>query len=212
MSILVKCDCWVTIPKIRCQIRCNCWKKEKSSVGLGVVRNRACETAIASTEAVCINVPVSYFQQLVDRTPQLAALFYHGTPLIEVYDLLAQHLKDRPDGDALLRSFGAEDLRELALKIAPQTTIRNLEPGKTPIADLDPQRSWFVSNGRIEEFPIGSAIEPYAYPTDKILEIVKPERARLVGVPLLEVFDATDGLSSSFNTDVSSFKPTQLGD
>ena len=178
----------------------------------GVVRNRACETAIASTEAVCINVPVAYFRQLVDRTPQLEALFYHGTPLIEVFDLLAQHLKDRPDGDALLRSFGAEDLRELALKLSPQTTIRNLEPGKFRIADLDPQRSWFVSSGRIEDFPIGSAIEPYAYSPDKILDIVKPDRVRLVGVPLLEVFDADTGeLSSSFNTDASGFAPTQLG-
>jgi ATP-binding cassette, subfamily B, bacterial HlyB/CyaB len=177
----------------------------------GVVRKRACETAIASTEAVCINVPVAYFQQLVDRTPQLEALFYHGTPLIEVYDLLAQHLQDRPDGDALLRSFGAEDLRELALKLSPQTTIRNLEPGKFRIADLDPQRSWFVSNGRIEDFPIGSAIAPYAYSPDKILEIVKPDRARLVGVPLLEVYDATGELSSSFATETSNFAPTQLG-
>ncbi len=178
----------------------------------GVVRKRACETAIASTEAVCINVPVAYFQQLVDRTPQLEALFYHGTPLIEVYDLLAQHLQDRPDGDALLRSFGAEDLRELALKLSPQTTIRNLEPGRIRIADLDPQRSWFVSNGRIEDFPIGSAIEPYVYSPDKLLEIVKPDRARLVGVPLLEVYDAITGeLSSSFATETSSFAPTQLG-
>ncbi len=178
----------------------------------GVVRKRACETAIASTEAVCINVPVAYFQQLVDRTPQLEALFYHGTPLIEVYDLLAQHLQDRPDGDALLRSFGAEDLRELALKLSPQTTIRNLEPGRIRLADLDPQRSWFVSNGRIEDFPIGSAIEPYAYSPDKLLEIVKPDRARLVGVPLLEVYDAITGeLSSSFATETSSFAPTQLG-
>ncbi len=177
----------------------------------GVVRNRACETAIASTEAVCINIPVAYFQQLVDRTPQLEALFYHGTPLIEVYDLIAEHLKNRPDGDALLRSFGAEDLRELALKLAPQTTIRNLEPGRISIGDLDPQRSWFVSSGNITNFEIGSTIDPSAYPLDKILEIVKPARARLVGVPLLEVYDVTDGLSSSFATDVSSFAPTQLG-
>ncbi len=178
----------------------------------GVVRSRGCETAIASTEAVCINVPVGYFQQLVDRTPQLEALFYHGTPLIEVYDLLAQHLQTRPDGDALLRSFGAEDLRELALKLSPQTTIRNLQPGKLHIGDLDPQRSWFVSNGKIEDFPIGSTIDLDDYPPDKILNIAKPDRVRLVGVPRLEVFDATlDDDSSSFNTDASGFTPTKLG-
>jgi ATP-binding cassette, subfamily B, bacterial HlyB/CyaB len=178
----------------------------------GVVCNRACETAIASTEAVCINIPVAYFRQLVDRTPQLEALFYHGTPLIEVYDLLAQHLQHRPDGDALLRSFGAEDLREFALKLSPQTTIRNLEPGKLRIADLDAQRSWFVSAGQIEDFPIGSTIEPDEHSDERTLTITKPNRARLVGVPRLDVYDPTTGLSSSFNTDAASaFAPTKLG-
>jgi ATP-binding cassette, subfamily B, bacterial HlyB/CyaB len=113
----------------------------------GVVRNKACETAIASTEAVCINIPVPYFLQLIGKTPQLEALFYYGTPTIEIYDLLSLHLQSRPDADALLRSFGAEDVRELALKLAPQTTIRNLAPGKLLLADLDPNRSWLVSSG-----------------------------------------------------------------
>ncbi len=186
----------------------------------GVVRDRACETAIASTEAICINIPVAYFQQLVDRTPQLEALFYHGTPLIEVYDLVAQHLQTLPDRDAILRTFGAEDLRELALKLAPQTTIRNLAPGRILVSDLDPQRSWLVSKGEIVDFPIGSAIEPYAYPPDRVLEIGTPkhntsndsQRVRLVGVPILEVYDASTGqLSSGFATDASSFAATQLG-
>ena len=41
----------------------------------GIVRDRPCETAIASTEAVCINIPIDYFLELIDRTPQLEALW-----------------------------------------------------------------------------------------------------------------------------------------
>jgi ATP-binding cassette, subfamily B, bacterial HlyB/CyaB len=179
----------------------------------GVVCNRACETAIASTEAVCINIPIAYFLKLIDRSPQLEALFYHGTPTIEVFDLLAQHIQTRPDEDALFRSFGAEDLRELALKLSPQAIIRYLDPGTLPLSELDPQRSWFVSSGRIVDFPVGSCINPNEDLPNLILEISNPDRARLIGVPLLAVqdFDLPDSLSSIYTNNPSIFAATQLG-
>ncbi len=179
----------------------------------GVVRNKACETAIASTEAVCINIPVGYFLQLIKKTPQLEALFYYGTPLIEVYDLLAQHLQGRADGAELLRWFGAEDLRELALKLAPQTLIRNLAPGKVQLADLDPERSWLVSSGQVVDYPVGSCINPQEYPPNALLEISKPNNTRLLGVPLLEVSDPTssDPTSALFGNTTTNFSPTSLG-
>ncbi len=178
----------------------------------GVVRNLPCETAIASTEAVCINIPVGYFLELIDRTPQLEALFYYGTPSIEVYDLVSQHVQMRPDCDVILKSFGAEDLRELALKLAPQTTIRNLAPGKLPISELDPDRSWLVSTGEIADHPVGSCINPQDYQPSAVLVISKPHLARLVGVPLLEVFDATTGVyTTDPTTGLSAFSPTKLG-
>jgi subfamily B ATP-binding cassette protein HlyB/CyaB len=178
----------------------------------GIVRNRPCETAIASTEAVCINVPADYFLKLIDRTPQLEALFYYGTPAIEVFDLVAQQLQSRPDGDALLRCFGAEDLRELALKLTPQATIRNLAPGKLLISELDPDRSWLVSSGEIADFPVGSCIDPLESSSHAVLDIRKPHQARLVGVPLLEVLDGTNSdLSPTSSSDISEFSPTELG-
>jgi HlyB family type I secretion system ABC transporter len=178
----------------------------------GVVRNKACETAIASTEAVCINIPVAYFLKLIARTPQLEALFYYGTPLIEVYDLLAQHVQSRSDGEALLRSFGAEDLRELALKIAPQTVIRNLAPGKVQIADLDPERSWLVSSGQIVDFPVGSCINSSEHPAKAILEVTKPNNSRLLGVPLLEVYDRIEEPTSAvFGNTTNNFSATGMG-
>jgi ATP-binding cassette, subfamily B, bacterial HlyB/CyaB len=178
----------------------------------GVVRNQPCETAIASTEAVCINIPVAYFLELIDRTPQLEALFYYGTPAIEVYDLVAQYVLTRPDREALLPSFGAEDLRELTLKLAAQTTIRNLAPGKLLVSELDPNRSWLVSSGEISEHPVGSCIDPQEYPAKSILEIRKPHLARLVGVPLLAVLDELTGdLHADFMPGISEFSPTKLG-
>jgi ATP-binding cassette subfamily B protein len=181
-----------------------------------VVRDRACETAIASTEAVCITIPVPYFLKLISKSPQLEALFYYGTPLIEVYDLLAQHLKNRPDRDELLQYFGVSDVRELALKLAPQTMIRNLAPGKLPLVELDPGRSWLVSTGKIVDYPIGSCINSYGASVEAMVEVEKPKPARLVGVPLLEIEDLTlgDPISALFNEDTNAttdFSPTKLG-
>jgi HlyB family type I secretion system ABC transporter len=175
----------------------------------GVLRQRACETAIASTEAVCIQIPVAYFRQLVDRTPQLEALFYYGTPAIEVYDLVAQYLQTCPDPDLLMASFGAKDLREFALKLADRATIRNLAPGKLRIADLDPDRSWFVSSGDISGYPVGSCLDPQTAAPKAVLEIRKPTLARLVGVPRLEIV-ATDR-ALEITEDPSEFSPTALG-
>ncbi len=178
----------------------------------GVVRRRPCETAIASTEAVCINIPTAYFLELIDRTPQLEALFYYSVPPIEVYDLIAAYLQTYPDRDALFRSFGAEDLREFVLKLAPQSTIRHLAPGKLPISELDPERSWLVSSGEIANFPVNSCINPQDYPPQSILDISKPDRVRLVGVPLLVVDEVMSGsLSVDFATSVSEFSATKLG-
>jgi ATP-binding cassette, subfamily B, bacterial HlyB/CyaB len=174
----------------------------------GVLRQLPSETAIASTESVCIQIPATYFRELVDRTPQLAALFYFGTPPIEVYDLLAQHLQSRPDGDLLLRSFEVADLRELALKLAPQTTLRQIVPGKLLVSELDPDRSWLVSTGEIVDHPIGSCISPRDYPPHAVLEIRKPLSVRLVGLPLLAVADETN---LDFTADISEFSPTALG-
>ena len=177
----------------------------------GVVRNKACETAIASTEAVCINIPVGYFLKLIAKTPQLEALFYYGTPLIEVYDLLAIHVQGRPDGDALLRSFGAEDLREFALKLASQTIVRTLAPGKVAISDLDPRRSWLVSSGQVVDYPIGSCINPQEYPPEAFLEISKPNNTRLLGVPLLELYEQSGGepTEAYFGTTATDFAPVE---
>ncbi len=175
----------------------------------GVVRQRPCETAIASTEAVCIHIPVDYFLALIARTPQLEALFYYGTPTIEVYDLLVLYLHTQPDRDLLLRSFGAEDVRELALKLTPQATIRNLAPGKLPISELDPHRSWLVSSGELVDRPVGSCIDVQDAAAGAVLEIRRPTSVRLVGVPRLVVSDENGSLASE--PDLSEFSPTQLG-
>jgi HlyB family type I secretion system ABC transporter len=177
----------------------------------GVLRNQPCETAIASTAAICINIPVAYFRQLIDRTPQLQALFYDRAPAIEVYDLVAQHLQTRPDSDLLLRTFDAKDGRELALQLAPRTTTRHLNPGKSLVSELDDQRSWLVSSGEINDLPISSCINPQDYPANAILEISKPQIARLVGMPLLVAFDTTtNNLNGDSSSDISTFSPTRL--
>jgi ATP-binding cassette, subfamily B, bacterial HlyB/CyaB len=177
----------------------------------GVVRRQACETAIASTEAVCITIPVNYFLKLIAKSPQLEALFYYGTPLIEVFDLLSINLSARPDGEAVVRAFGVTDIRELAFKLAPQTMIRNLAPGGFPVAELDPNRSWLVSAGEIDGFPVGSSIQPIDLDDDTTIEVSKSSPARLVGVPLLEINEFTGELTTGLFNQVTEFSATKLG-
>ncbi len=175
----------------------------------GILRQRPCETAIASTEAVCIQISAGYFLELIDRTPQLEALFYDGTPVIEVYDLVTAYLQTRSDLDRILRSFGVTDLRELALKLSSQTMIRNLAPGKFTVADLDLNRSWLVSTGDIGGYPVGSCIDQQNCPANSVLEIKKPRQARLIGVPLLEINERSE---LEFDpVEMSEFSPTALG-
>ncbi|MBD2018855.1 cyclic nucleotide-binding domain-containing protein, partial [Leptolyngbya sp. FACHB-36] len=60
---------------------------------VGLVRGVACETAIASTETICLTLPAQTFLALLDREPAIAAYFRNQPALIEVFELLAVDLQ-----------------------------------------------------------------------------------------------------------------------
>lgn len=90
----------------------------------GLVRGVPCETAIASTEVVCLSIPAAEFSELLEQELLLAATFRDRTALIEVFDLVGKELERRADG--------ATDLKELTLKLWPEAVVLNLPPGRTP--------------------------------------------------------------------------------
>ncbi len=176
----------------------------------GVLRGKSCETAIASVDTVCLQVPIAFFQKLVANHTQLEAAFTYSAQLIEVYDLLGQVLQEKANSDALMAACGASDLRELALMLAPIAIVRNLAPGKSAIKDLDDNRTWLVSRGTIEGFEVGNGITPREEPTGKEITVSRPDPARLVGVPVLEEDELSGDLTSTFYNP-SAFSPTGLG-
>ncbi|NJP09396.1 MAG: type I secretion system permease/ATPase [Leptolyngbyaceae cyanobacterium RU_5_1] len=121
----------------------------------GLVRRVACETAIASTEAICITIPAATFLALMDQEPGFAAYFRDQPSLVEVYDLLAADLQRRADGDLLLKNSGAEDLKQFALKVWSHSTVANWR-GNNSLQTLGNDFLWLVSSGYAPDTPIGS--------------------------------------------------------
>jgi ATP-binding cassette subfamily B protein len=144
----------------------------------GLVRQVACETAIASTEVVCLTLPAADFLALLHQKPALAAAFQDSCALIEAFELLGTELTQRADSTAVLRASGVANLKELALKVWQEAIVLNLPAGKILPNRLDPRQMWFVSGGAIANFPVGSRLFPGAD-----LEVEEPTSARLVGFP-----------------------------
>ena len=136
-----------------------------------MIRGVACETAIASTEAVCLILPKADFLALLELEPLIAASFNNSCALIEVFELL--------NGLDRLAAFGTVDLKELALKAWESAVVRNLPPGKMPLQQLDPSFVWLVSGGAATNFPVGSSLNPE---TQTYLKVEGPGYTRLVGL------------------------------
>jgi HlyB family type I secretion system ABC transporter len=176
----------------------------------GVLRGKSCETAIASVDTVCLQIPIAFFQKMVSKHTQLEAAYVYTAQLIEVYDLLGQVLSEKANSDALMSACGASDLKELAVMLAPIAIVRNLAPGKSPMKDLDANRTWLVSSGVIEGYEVGKNISPREEDSGQDIFVSKPDIARLVGVPALEEADLSGDLTSTFYNPTA-FSPTGLG-
>lgn len=142
---------------------------------VSAIRQVPCETALASTEVICLTLPVKTFLEFLEREPLLADAFCHRSSAIEVYNLLA--------GDRDRQAFNnSSDLKELSLQACEQATVLNLSPGKTSLRSLDPNKLWLLSGGAATNFAVGSRL----LPTDsqEYIQVSAPGNARLVGLCL----------------------------
>jgi subfamily B ATP-binding cassette protein HlyB/CyaB len=144
---------------------------------VGLIRDVACETAIASNETICLTLPAADFLALLEREPQLALAFRQQCPLIEVFDLLGGELHRQAIGDA--------DLKELAFHAVSSAVVCNLPPGRTPMNQLERDRLWLVSGGEISNYPVGSRLKmnPKSVEMGSYLEVTGDKPARIIGFP-----------------------------
>ena len=145
--------------------------------GVNVVRGIACETAIASTESVCLTLNNQAFLDLIRQYPAFKAAFQDQCGLVELFDLLGTQLERQAQGET--------DLRELTLNTISESQVYYVPPGRHKLSAhlslQDKNYLWLVSGGEIAQFSVGSALP--SSPASTELEVIGPQGARLVGVP-----------------------------
>jgi ATP-binding cassette subfamily B protein len=138
---------------------------------VSLLRQVACETAIASTEATCLTLPSNDFLALLEQETAFADAFRNRCALIEVFDLLDAELERRASGTA--------NLTQLAQRCYQTATILNLPPGKTPLQQLDPNLLWFFSGGAKTNFTAGDRLGTDGNPA--YIHVEGSGEARLLG-------------------------------
>jgi HlyB family type I secretion system ABC transporter len=153
---------------------------------VNLARSMPCETAMASTEVVCLALDNDYFLKLLGKYPQLAEEYRLKPAKVEVFDLLGIQLEKQAQGDW--------ELAELASKITEVAQIHYLAPGEHQLSDdlakplRDPSLVWLVSGGSVNQFAVGDRLE-----LTRDLQTVKVggnQPARLISIPKSHWFEA----------------------
>ncbi|MEH1791775.1 peptidase domain-containing ABC transporter [Nostoc sp.] len=140
---------------------------------VGLLRDVACETAIASTEVVCLTLSASAYFSFLASYPAFAEARKNRSYLIEVFDILCSYWQKQ--------AIATLNLRELTENALPQAKIHYLPPGKTAFNQLDSESVWFVSGGStVANLSPGDRLE-LDDDRDKI-QVIGQNPARLVGI------------------------------
>jgi ATP-binding cassette, subfamily B, bacterial HlyB/CyaB len=167
-----------------------------------LVRQVACETAIASTELVALVIPATVFLQLLKTEPAIADYFHSQASLIEVFDLLNLDLNRQAHRDQILPGTGFATVKDLAHHLWQDTPVIHL--GKTKAqSTLPSDRIWLISGGDRQSLEsatlqLGDRFEP-----DQITRRSTQPILRLMGIPSTLWQASTSNFSVSNLDDVS---------
>ncbi|MEL6909123.1 MAG: peptidase domain-containing ABC transporter [Cyanobacteria bacterium J06643_13] len=152
---------------------------------VNLARGMPCETAMASTEVVCLALDNEYFLKLLDQYPQLAEEYKLKPAKVEVFDLLGVQLEKQAQGDW--------ELAELANKVADVAQVHYLAPGEHRLNGestkplRDPSLVWLVSGGSVNEFTVGDRLELTR--DRQTVTVGGNQPARLISIPRAYWFD-----------------------
>lgn len=142
---------------------------------VGLLRDIPCETAIASEESVFLILSAQNFLALLNREAAIAEYFSELCGISEAFDILGTAVQT-------LANSASIDLKALALSAESRAMVKYIPFGKTPTAELDSDRIWFVSGGGgVANHPVGSRIDS---DREHSLEVIEKISARLVGFPV----------------------------
>jgi len=133
------------------------------------LRQIPCETAIASTEVVCLTWKVQDYLKFLHQNPAFAKARQGQSHLIEIFDVLSSQVAQK----ALVN----HNLKDITQQAQLESKIHYLSPGKTSLKELESNRIWFVSAGNsLPNFPTGSRIET------EVIEVKGNSSVRLLGI------------------------------
>ncbi|AFZ26864.1 type I secretion system ABC transporter, HlyB family [Cylindrospermum stagnale PCC 7417] len=146
---------------------------------IGLLRQVACETAIASTEVICLTLNATGYLRFLSAYPAFANARQNNSHLAEVFDVLSPQLAQQANASI--------DFKELAQRALLNTKIHYLPPGRTSFKQLASDRIWFVSGGSpVTNFPPGSRLE--ASDARATIEVTGNSPARLLSVHPSDLF------------------------
>ena len=134
------------------------------------VRGVPCETAIASSETICLALELAEFEKLLEEYPQLQASFRDRSTPIEVFDLLGRQLEEQARGEGELRKITAELLADIQ--------VHHLYSGRDFDTGLAAEKVWLVSSSAAANYPVSSRFNPAEPP-----QFANGKPLRLIGLP-----------------------------
>jgi subfamily B ATP-binding cassette protein HlyB/CyaB len=140
---------------------------------ISLLRQISCETAIASTEVICLTLSKVDYLNLLYQNPAFAQERQNSSHIIEIFDVLSPQLAQQANAGL--------NLKEISQKALSGSRIHHLPIGKTPFSQLENDLIWFVSGGgTVASFPPGSQLE--SSNGKNILEVTGNVPARLLGI------------------------------
>jgi len=142
--------------------------------GISILRQVACETAIASTEVICLTLTRAEYLRLLSINQEFARMHQGQSELIEVFDILSAQVAKQ--------ALASINLKEISQQALSRAEIIYLPPGKTPYQQLGSDLTWFVSGGgTVANFPPSYCIQSNNL-AGGMIEVKGDTPARLLGI------------------------------
>lgn len=140
---------------------------------ISLLRQIACETAIASTEVICLTFNTADYLSLLFQNSAFANVRQNCSHVLEIFDVLSPQLAQQ--------AHASLNLKEITQQILSGIKVHYLSPGKTPFKQLETDRIWFVSGGgTIANFPPGSQLA--LTNSKQVVNVIGNSPARLLGM------------------------------
>ena len=144
---------------------------------VGLIRNAACETAIASSEVISITISAVNFLKLLQNEPVFASYFYEQTSLAEIFEVLGVQLQQQADNYLIMRSSGADNLKNLTLKAYENVRVVN-DLAALSTRNTSSEQVCLIGGGAVPKEAIGTRFDAHEQ-----LQLSTGSKLRLLGFP-----------------------------